>query len=95
MTSVIAVPCYPITVSQEPSVPSAPVERPAPEANRKPESPHRSKSPAAVQKAKARKRSGETDDTWRKEYAASLKVGGNAAPMSSTPFAGEAFKKKT
>ena len=49
----------------------------------------------AVQKAKARKKSGETDDTWRKEYAASLKVGGNAAPMSSTPFAGEAFKKKT
>ncbi len=28
----------------------------------------------AVQKAKARKKSGETDDTWRKEYAASLKV---------------------
>ena len=49
----------------------------------------------AVAKAKARKKSGETDDTWRKEYAASLKVGGNAAPMSTTPFAGEAFKKKT
>ena len=49
----------------------------------------------AVAKAKARKKSGETDDTWRKEYAASLKVSGETAPMSSTPFAGEAFKKKT
>jgi hypothetical protein len=49
----------------------------------------------AVAKAKARKKSGETDDTWRKEYAASLKVGGGAAPLSETPFAGEAFKKKT
>ncbi len=49
----------------------------------------------AVQKSKARKRSGETDDTWRKEYAASLKVGGDAAPMSTTPFEGGAFKKKT
>jgi PHP family Zn ribbon phosphoesterase len=48
----------------------------------------------AVQKAKARKKSGETDDTWRKEYAASLKVSSDAAPMSTTPFAGEAFKKK-
>ena len=49
----------------------------------------------AVQKAKARKKSGETDDTWRKEYAASLKVGGSAAALSATPFAGDAFKKKT
>lgn len=49
----------------------------------------------AVQKAKARKKSGETDDTWRKEYAASLKVSGDTAPFSSTPFAGETFKKKT
>jgi hypothetical protein len=48
----------------------------------------------AVQKSKARKKSGETDDTWRKEYAASLKVSSDAAPMSATPFAGEAFKKK-
>jgi hypothetical protein len=49
----------------------------------------------AVAKAKARKKSGETDQEWRKQYAASLKVGGDAAPLSSTPFAGEAFKKKT
>jgi hypothetical protein len=48
----------------------------------------------AVQKAKARKRSGETDQQWRKEYAASLKVSGDTAPLSATPFAGEAFKKK-
>jgi len=48
----------------------------------------------AVQKAKARKRSGETDQEWRKEYAASLKVSSDAVPLSSTPFAGEAFKKK-
>lgn len=49
----------------------------------------------AVKNAKARKQSGETDQEWRKDYAASLKVGGDAAPMSTTPFAGEAFKKKT
>jgi len=50
----------------------------------------------AVQKARARKRSGETDAEWRKQYAATLKVSGdNAAPLSSTPFAGEAFKKKS
>jgi len=49
----------------------------------------------AVAKSKARKKSGETDDTWRKEYAASLKVASDTAPLSSTPFQGEAFKKKT
>lgn len=49
----------------------------------------------AVRNAKARKQSGETDQQWRKEYAASLKVADGAAPMSTTPFAGEAFKKKT
>ena len=49
----------------------------------------------AVQKSRARKKSGETDDTWRKEYAASLKVASDAAPMSSTPFSGDSFKKKT
>jgi len=58
-------------------------------------SPHEKMVQDAVQKAKARKKSGETDDTWRKEYAASLKVSSDAAALSSTPFAGEAFKKKT
>jgi hypothetical protein len=49
----------------------------------------------AVQKAKARKKSGETDAEWRKQYAASLKVSGDAAPLSSTPFEGETTKKKS
>ena len=48
----------------------------------------------AVQKARARKRSGQTDQEWRKEYAAGLKVADGAPPMSSTPFDGAAFKKK-
>jgi len=49
----------------------------------------------AVAKAKARKKSGETDQTWRKEYAASLKVNNGAAPLSQTPFDGDTIKKKT
>ncbi|MDR3438503.1 hypothetical protein [Telmatospirillum sp.] len=47
-----------------------------------------------VKNARARKRSGETDDTWRKQYAATLKVGGDAVPLSQTPFAGDTNKKK-
>ncbi|TWB41862.1 hypothetical protein [Nitrospirillum pindoramense] len=48
-----------------------------------------------VKKAKARKRSGQTDKEWRAKYAATLKGGDDgAAPMSETPFAGNAFKKK-
>ncbi|WP_186457230.1 hypothetical protein [Nitrospirillum amazonense] len=48
-----------------------------------------------VKKAKARKRSGQTDKEWRAKYAASLKgEDDRAAPMSETPFAGDAFKKK-
>jgi hypothetical protein len=49
----------------------------------------------AVQKAKARKKSGETDAEWRKQYAATLKVSGDAAPLSATPFDGETSKKKS
>lgn len=48
-----------------------------------------------VKKSQARKRSGETDQDWRKRYAASLKVEGGAAALSSTPFAGDTLKKKT
>ena len=48
----------------------------------------------AVRNAKARKSSGETDAEWRKQYAATLKVSGDAAPLSATPFAGDSFKKK-
>lgn len=47
-----------------------------------------------VKKAKARKRSGQTDKEWRANYSASLKSEERAAPMSETPFAGDAFKKK-
>ncbi|MEA1649447.1 hypothetical protein UAJ10_10505 [Nitrospirillum sp. BR 11164] len=48
-----------------------------------------------VKKAKARKRSGQTDKEWRATYAATLKgQDDRAAPMSETPFAGDAFKKK-
>lgn len=49
----------------------------------------------AVRNAKARKQSGETDQEWRKQYAASLKVNDGAAPLSQTPFAGDTVKKKT
>jgi hypothetical protein len=47
-----------------------------------------------VKKAQARKRSGQTDQEWRKQYAATLKVAGNTAPLSQTPFAGDTIKKK-
>ncbi|HSV29080.1 MAG TPA: hypothetical protein VLL76_05960 [Candidatus Omnitrophota bacterium] len=47
-----------------------------------------------VKRAQARKRSGQTDREWREQYAASLKVEGDSAPMSKTPFDGEATKKK-
>jgi len=46
-----------------------------------------------VKNAKARKRSGETDKTWREQYAATLKVAGGTAPMSETPFDGDTKKK--
>lgn len=49
----------------------------------------------AVKNARARKQSGETDAEWRKQYAATLKVSGEAAPLSETPFSGDSFKKKT
>lgn len=48
---------------------------------------------ACVKNARARKRSGETDGQWRKEYAASLKVDA-AVPLSETPFEGDTSKKK-
>ncbi|MBI5165171.1 MAG: hypothetical protein HY985_14875 [Magnetospirillum sp.] len=47
-----------------------------------------------VKRAQARKRSGQTDREWREQYAATLKVEGEAAPMSKTPFDGSATKKK-
>lgn len=48
-----------------------------------------------VKKAKARKRSGQTDREWREQYAASLKVEGEAtAPLSLTPFEGDTRTKK-
>jgi hypothetical protein len=49
----------------------------------------------AVRNAKARKQSGETDQEWRKQYAASLKVNDGAPPLSQTPFDGDTVKKKT
>lgn len=48
-----------------------------------------------VKNAQARKRSGETDRDWRERYAKSLKTDGDTAPLSQTPFAGDAFKKKS
>ena len=48
----------------------------------------------AVKNARARQRSGETSRQWREEYAASLKVESNAAPLSATPLEGDSFKKK-
>jgi hypothetical protein len=48
-----------------------------------------------VKKAQARKRSGQTDREWRKQYADTLKVDGDTVPLSSTPFAGDTIKKKT
>jgi hypothetical protein len=47
-----------------------------------------------VKKAKARKRSGETDHEWRQKYAATLKVDVKTAPLSQTPFDGDTIKKK-
>lgn len=47
-----------------------------------------------VAKAKARKKSGETDREWRQQYAASLKVEGDSVPLSETPFAGDTNRKK-
>ncbi|CAA7619766.1 hypothetical protein MCP1_260014 [Candidatus Terasakiella magnetica] len=48
-----------------------------------------------VKKAQARKRSGQTDREWREQYAASLKVDVETAPLSQTPFDGTASKPKT
>lgn len=47
-----------------------------------------------VKKAQARKKSGQTDREWREQYAASLKVEGDAVQLSQTPFDGAATKKK-
>jgi len=47
-----------------------------------------------VAKAKARKKSGQTDQEWRKQYAATLKVTEQTAPFSETPFAGDTKKQK-
>ena len=47
-----------------------------------------------VKKAQARKKSGQTDREWREQYAQTLKVENEAAPMSETPFDGAATKKK-
>lgn len=46
-----------------------------------------------VKKAQARKKSGQTDREWREQYAKTLKVDGDAVPLSETPFAGDASKK--
>lgn len=48
-----------------------------------------------VKKAQARKRSGQTDREWRKDYAETLKVEGSTVPLSATPFSGDTIKKKT
>lgn len=48
-----------------------------------------------VKKAQARKKSGQTDREWREQYAGTLKVDGEkTAPLSETPFDGDANKKK-
>ncbi len=47
-----------------------------------------------VKRAQARKRSGQTDSEWRQQYAQTLKVEGEPAPFSQTPFDGGATKKK-
>jgi hypothetical protein len=46
-----------------------------------------------VKKSQARKKSGQTDREWREQYAATLKVEGETAPMSQTPFDGDCKKK--
>ncbi len=48
-----------------------------------------------VKKSKARKKSGQTDQEWREQYAATLKVTSNAVKLSETPFDGDTIKKKT
>jgi hypothetical protein len=48
-----------------------------------------------VKKAKARKKSGQTDREWREGYAASLKVDGKPVELSQTPFAGDTLKKRS
>jgi hypothetical protein len=48
-----------------------------------------------VKKAKARKKSGQTDQVWRQEYAATLKVTSDAVKLSDTPFVGDTVKKKS
>lgn len=47
-----------------------------------------------VRKSRERKRSGETDATWRKDYAATLKVSGPSVPLSDSPFDGDTLRKK-
>lgn len=47
-----------------------------------------------VKKAKARKKSGQTDQEWRQSYAATLKVTSEAVKLSDTPFDGDTLKKK-
>jgi hypothetical protein len=47
-----------------------------------------------VKKAKARKKSGQTDQEWRQSYAATLKVQSEAVKLSDTPFDGDTLKKK-
>jgi hypothetical protein len=47
-----------------------------------------------VKKAKARKKSGQTDQEWRQSYAQTLKVSSDAVKLSETPFAGDTLKKK-
>ena len=47
-----------------------------------------------VKKAQARTKSGQTDQEWREQYAASLKVEGTGIPLSQTPFDGSTTKKK-
>ena len=47
-----------------------------------------------VKNARARKRSGQTDQEWREQYAATLKVDESSIPLSQTPFEGSTAKKK-
>lgn len=47
-----------------------------------------------VKKAKARKKSGQTDREWRERYAETLKVQSDAVKLSDTPFDGDTLKKK-
>ena len=47
-----------------------------------------------VKKSRARKKTGQTDQEWRQQYATTLKVESEALPLSETPFAGDTIKKK-